>query len=339
MKPIFKRCYLQIKNIVLAPIKIWGEVKSFCDEKFFKKYFGKKTINLAASMKWGFSLFLILMTGLSLFMSPEEDSSSYSTSYIKAKSKESEGVDGVKIVTPIRPLKGTSSRKQNRISGDESAPRQLKRGAHSAIKYAGKQVLVRSSSQGDRALPVGTNLIGKLLSSVDTRQSEKFVRVLLPYGGKFKNRVGIPKNTVLLGQVSYPSRGKRVYLNFHTGVLPNGEEIKVAGAAMDAKDFSPGLIGNYNSAFSGRAGATLGFSFVAGASEVLQEKEALGQGHFVSKKATLNNALLNGVSEFAKTEGAFQLEEARSETGFVTLNQGKELIITLTKTFKNGGEN
>jgi hypothetical protein len=111
--------------------------------------------------------------------------------------------------------------------------------------------------------------------------------------------------------------------------------------AMDSKDFSPGLIGSYHSAFGSRAGATLGFSFAAGASDVLQEREALGEGfnQTVTKKSTMKNALLNGISEFAKTEGAFQLEEARSEGAYVTLNQGKELIISLTKTFKNGESN
>ncbi|MCB0411299.1 MAG: hypothetical protein KDD22_02165, partial [Bdellovibrionales bacterium] len=75
--------------------------------------------------------------------------------------------------------------------------------------------------------------------------------------------------------------------------------------------------------------------------DVLQEREALGEGfnQTVTKKSTMKNALLNGISEFAKTEGAFQLEEARSEGAYVTLNQGKELIITLTKTFKNGESN
>lgn len=328
------------KKIVSLWHKATGKVKAFKAKiysLFFKKYSGKDSLKLGTFLGGLCVVFLVLSIGSSVLFSPEDNSSSYNTAF--NASSDEDMIEGAgeeyEADSEASNIKGLGSNKGKRLSGSDPEPGQ-KRG-RVKIKYAGKQVLVRNVSQGDRALPIGTNFIGKLLSQVDTRHSDKFVRVLLPFGGKFKDRMGLPRNTVLLGQVGYPGRGKRLFISFHTGVLPDGTEVKVEASAVDAKDFSPGLLGSYHSAFGSRAGATLGFSFVAGASDVLQEREALGrEGLNVVKKANLKNAMLNGVSEFAKTEGAFQLEEARSESAYVTLNQGKELIVTLTKTFIKG---
>lgn len=329
-----------IFKILCMPFSWVKSLKTKAKSKVVTEYPEKETWKLGTLLGAGSILFIGMVAVSSLVFSPEDTGSEYNTVY-SSESDETDGdVDGVSVEkgeTAVD-IKGISKGRGHRLSGDDPAP---KKGKQATIKYRGTQVLVRASSQGDRALPIGTNFVGKLLSQVDTRHSDKFVRVILPFGGKFRDRVGIPKNTVLLGAIAYSGHGDRVFLNFHTGVLPDGTEIKMEGTAMDSKDFSPGLIGSYHSAFGSRAGATLGFSFAAGASDVLQEREALGEGfnQTVTKKSTMKNALLNGISEFAKTEGAFQLEEARSEGAYVTLNQGKELIITLTKTFKNGESN
>ncbi len=325
----------KVGKFLYKPVDWFIAFKKYLAGKFFKIYPGKKSIDLGGVLLWGSTTFLGVLVIMSLVSSPEEDGSSYNTSYASG-SEEGEDTSLPDDGNTGEGVKGVGRRNGKRLSGSDPTGSR-RRGTK--IKYSGKQVLVRANSQGDRALPVGTNFVGKLLSTVDTRHSDKFVRVLLPFGGKFKDRVGLPKNTVLLGQVNYPGLGKRVFIQFHTGILPSGDEIKIEASAMDAKDFSPGLIGSYHSAFGNRAGATLGFAFVSGASDVLQDREALGEGfnQTVTKKPTIKNAMLNGISEFSKTEGAFQLQEAQSEGAYVTLNQGRELIITLTKTFKKGG--
>jgi hypothetical protein len=330
---MMKKIFGVLKAIILSPIFLYGWLKEKVSSLIFKIFPGKKTLKLGSVLALGVSLFLALVILISLLFSPEDTGSHYTQVYSSQGDGDTEGEfeeygDEIKA-----DIKGITKGRAHRLSGDDPSPVGKK---GKPIKYRGKQVLVRASSQGDRALPTGTNLIGKLLSSIDTRHTDKFVRVMLPFGGKFRDRVGIPKGTVLLGTINYSGRGDRVFLSFHAGVLPDGQEIDIEATAMDSKDFSPGLIGSYHSAFGSRAGATLGFSFAAGASDVLQEREALGHWQATTPKPTMKNAVLNGISEFSRTEGSFQLEEARQDGAYVTLNQGKELIITLTKTFKNG---
>ena len=53
-----------------------------------------------------------------------------------------------------------------------------------SVKLAAKQVLIREDANLGYGFHVGSNLIGELLSTVDTRDPNQVVRVVLPYGGK-----------------------------------------------------------------------------------------------------------------------------------------------------------
>lgn len=322
-------------------VGVYKFLKSYFKSKIIKIYPSKETINLGNLMLYGSGLFLILALISSFWFSPEESRSLYNRvmSASGSEDEDSEEPEGSSSVSS-KNLKGTRKLKKGRkLSGDNTdSSSTKKRGlTPSTIKYAGTQVLVRKTDQGGRALPVGTNFIGRLLTDIDTRMTDNLVRVLLPFGAKFKDRAGLPAKTLLLGMAKYSGHGKRLFLKFHIGVLPSGEQFKLQAQAMDSKDFSIGLLGKYHSAFGNRVGATLGFAFLSGASDVMQEREALGEGFMVSKKANLKNAMLGGLSEFSKTEGALQLQEVRGKGAYVTLPQGKELIVTLTETFNKGG--
>jgi hypothetical protein len=195
--------------------------------------------------------------------------------------------------------------------------------------------LLANHVNGGKVLPIGINLVGKLLTSIDTRALGHIVKVILPYGGKHKGSGGsLPANTILFGKANYPGRGEKVQLNFNRGLLPNGEEIRLQAQALSAKDYSVGLSGELHGNFGGRTAAVLGLTMVGAMSETLVEREALGQGFSITSKASMKNGLYNGVSKVANLEANRKAQEMAGEKDYVTIDAGSDLIISLTDSYK-----
>ena len=89
-------------------------------------------------------------------------------------------------------------------------------------------------SVGDpsKTVPIGTNLIGKTLTSIDTREQNQTIKVLLPYGGKSKVGAEIEKNTILFGRVTYSGKGEKVYLSINKALAPDGHEFEIEAQAL-----------------------------------------------------------------------------------------------------------
>ena len=105
------------------------------------------------------------------------------------------------------------------------------------LKYMAQQVILRDEPQPRGFLPTGIHFEGKLLSSIDTRNPHSWVKVLLYKGAQFKDRGRLPKDTILMGSLSYPGKGKKIFIQFNTGILPNGHEFSLQGEALDPKSF------------------------------------------------------------------------------------------------------
>ena len=73
---------------------------------------------------------------------------------------------------------------------------------------------------------------------------------------------------------------------------------------------------------------------VAGVSDVLVEKEALGQGYSTTPKATLKNGVYNGVAKVADMEASRQAERLAQTPEYVTIEAGTDLIVSLTGEFR-----
>ncbi len=202
------------------------------------------------------------------------------------------------------------------------------------IRYKAKQVINRSDQTGTpTSIPTGASFVGKTLTSIDTRTAHT-VKVILPYDGTHKGSGGnLPRNTILLGRVSYPGEGNRVYVQFTKGVLPNGEEITLQAQAMSSKDYSPGISGELHGNTGNRVISVLGLSMIGGMSDVLVEKEALGQGFTTTPKATMRNAALSGVARVADMEANYQAQKLSQTPEYVTLNAGADLIVSLTGAY------
>ena len=203
------------------------------------------------------------------------------------------------------------------------------------LKYKAPQVIERKGTDNFTSkLQIGANLIGKLLTSIDTRESKQLYKVLLPYGGKGKHGEGIPKNSILFGTINYPNKGRKVFMQFTKALLPDGGEVEVKAQALNAKDYSPGLEGKFHSGTAARVASTLGLTMVSAFTDTLTEKQVLGAEGAVTPKSTAKNALYQGIAKASEMEAQRQMAELGDVQAYVTIPAGQELIVNLLATYR-----
>lgn len=213
-------------------------------------------------------------------------------------------------------------------ASNSSTRRHSSRNIGTSLKLSAKQVLLRENMGTGNGFFAGSNFLGELQSSIDTRDATQVVRVALPYGAKSKDGSSeLPKGTLLLGQVNYSGQGEKVFIQFQQAVLPDGKSLKISAQALDPKDYSTGLAGEIQSQARSRTMAVMGFSALSAMGSVLTEKEALGQ-YQVEAKANMKNAMLSGVSRAAEIE-ANRLQEKTSAEDYVTVDAGTMVVISL----------
>lgn len=200
-----------------------------------------------------------------------------------------------------------------------------------SIRYKGKQVIGPDANA--QRIPSGASFVGKLLTSIDTRSQQR-VHVMLPYGGSHKSGGGsLPPETILMGQFSYSGEGERVFILFNRAVLPDGEEIAIQAQALSSKDYRVGVIGNYHGNKGSQMASVIGLSMVSGISEVMVEKQGLGQSFNFTPKSTLKNGIYNGVAKVTETEANNQATQLAQTPKYVTIDSGSDVIISLGESF------
>jgi type IV secretory pathway VirB10-like protein len=206
------------------------------------------------------------------------------------------------------------------------------------LVFRAKQVLERDNGKsGKKALPTGSNLIGKLLTTIDSRDLSSPIKVLIPYGGKFQGEEFIEKNTVFIGKASYSGKGERVFISFDRAILPSGQEKSITASALDSSDYSNGIVGDVHSETGMRIAGSLGLTMVSSMSDVLTEKTAHGESGVVIPKANIRNAAFQGVSKISAMEASRQAETIAQTPPYITLDAGIDLIVTLGAIY--GAEN
>jgi hypothetical protein len=199
------------------------------------------------------------------------------------------------------------------------------------IRYKGKQVFTPDTST--QKIPAGANFIGKLLTSIDTRSQQR-VHVMLPYGGSHKSGGGsLPPETILMGQFNYSGQGERVFIVFNRAVLPDGQEITIQAQALSSKDYRVGVIGDYHGNKGSQMASVFGPSMISGISEVMVEKQGLGQSFNVAPKSTLKNGIYNGVAKVTETEANDQATQLAQTPKYVTIDSGADVIISLGASY------
>jgi hypothetical protein len=200
-------------------------------------------------------------------------------------------------------------------------------------KLMAKQVILRDLGGLGYGFSVGSNIVGELQSTIDTRDANQLVRVALPFGARSKDgSAEMPKGTLLMGKVNYPGKGEKVFISFVQAVLPEGKSVKLSAQALDPKDYSSGLSGHIQSQAKTRALSIAGLSMVQAMGSVMTEKEALGQGFQVTPKANLSNAALAGAARAAELEANRMQDQTQAED-YVRVESGTVVIVSFTQEF------
>lgn len=202
------------------------------------------------------------------------------------------------------------------------------------INFKATQVISRDNA-GDptRSVPIGTNMIGKTLTAIDTREQSQIIKILLPYGGKSKLGVEIEKGTILFGQVSYSGKGRKVSVTITKGLTPDEQEFDIAAHVLDPANYSVGLMGESNSQSDLRVLSALGLAVAAGAADIMVEREVMNGFGQTAARPTIGNAALSGLSASTQEEANRQGEKFKDSEDYVTLPAGRDVIISLTKSY------
>lgn len=188
----------------------------------------------------------------------------------------------------------------------------------SAEEMSQKKVVVRK-------IPKGSRFIGKLMSPLDTRTLPEEVRAILIYDLKSQNGIVLKKKTQFIGQAVYPGKGDRVLVIFHQVQSIDGEINRIKAHASDAKDYRSGVQGKFHSDRPYKTASRLGLNVLSGVTE------GFAQGLIGETGSRLKGAALHGVSRAADSEIENRVGELESAQPYVTVDEGKEIIITLDK--------
>lgn len=263
------------------------------------------------------------------WISPKEDHTSYrhttaSPKTDAAKEETNKGIGGT-LVDFFK--KGQEQKDANAKKEADAKRKQV------AIRYFAPQVL-GSNLKGPKALMSGSKLIGVLLNPIDTR-AQSLVRAKIVQGGEFGG-ITIEKDSTLIGKYSYQGSGEKVYLNFTRLDSPDGDSKKLAAVALDAGDYTPGVLGEEFTGNGVKIATSIGLDMFAGMTDTLTDRESLGNTYGgVQARPTMKNALLQGMSKASQDQAGRVASSINSERGYVIVHEGKEIIIELTEDFKN----
>lgn len=227
---------------------------------------------------------------------------------------------------------GDESQQSQYKSNERSHP--ISGGDGGKFKYRATQIVVRQGGDADRKLPIGTSFIGRLLTGIDTREQNSLVRALIPYGASFDHDRRIDKNSVLFGTASHSGAGDKVYVKFHRALFPDGREFRIQAEALSSSDFTAGLTGEENDGAGSKAMTTIGLNMLSGISDALVEKESLSQFAEPTVKSGLRNGFFNGLNKSTQEEAQRRAAKIRDAPDYITIEAGRDLIISLTETFK-----
>jgi len=310
-------------------------LKQFWVKYFIQKDGDKKRIEIKKLI-----LIFILLVSFFLFITTffEEDQD---TSYLRKSDRKliiesnhknsgnDEPKEFKKLEHYFKNQRSTQDLNRKQKKKDQTRP-----GPNQNIKYYANQIIINESiAKNKLKAPEGSTFIGKLISPLDSRLEHKVIRATVPYGFSFKGKELIPKNSILLGVPSYSTNSKRVFIDFNKGIDPEGREFPISAIVLDSSDYSVGLIGEIQENTTSQMVSAMGLSMVSGITEVLTQKETLGDIGVITPKSTLENAMYHGVSNVTDIAAKREMEKWNKEKPYVIVESGKELIIMLKASF------
>ncbi len=318
---------------------VWTSLASI-PKRFVGCFFemeGDKKIVKKKSLKWlAVGLFLIVISYQFLSM---EDTSRLERSYqpivngiknlTNASDIEYEKKDEVNVGS-VNNNNEKKSKKQN-SKRDVNVPMQ--------IVYSAKQVIDREMDKDLTmgSLPSGSNFIGKLLDSIDSRNGSSVTRVVLPYGAQNIKGGSIPKNSTLVGSITASGESEKIFIRFSKIIFPSGEAYKIDAQALTSNDYSPGIIGSVQSNADSRMFGSVAMTIVSTAADVFTQKTTMGGMPpgigMMQTEPTAKNAALQGISQLAKEEAGRKAQKAQSAENYVVAPADSDLIVNLLSPF------
>jgi type IV secretory pathway VirB10-like protein len=138
----------------------------------------------------------------------------------------------------------------------------------------------------------------------------------------------IPIGATLLG--TGQSTEDRLMVRFSQVVFKDGSFENIQAQAADVEDKTVGLKGSKVGKYAIKYATAIGFNFVGGMAEGLQEREVVGQQ--VVTKPTAKNALLNGTSKATLEMANETMNDLKNSAPIIQIKSGQEIFII----FENG---
>ncbi len=288
---------------------------------------GKVIIRIKTVSTIGGSILLVSALLMSWF-APKEDKTFYRHTNHAAKASEESENSKPPVTTAMNTLFQKGQKQKEDTERKESEEKRKK----VSIRYFAPQVL-GNSSKGPVAFIAGSKLIGVLLNAIDTR-TPSLVRVRITQEGEVGGII-IAKDSVLMGKFSYSGSGEKVFINFTRLNSPEGESKKIAAQALDASNYTPGILGEEFTGNGVKIAASIGLNMFAGITDTLTDRESVGNTlNGVQARPTMKNALLQGLTRASQDQASRVASTINNERGYVIVPEGKEVIIELTEDFK-----
>lgn len=319
---------------MISRLKVaWERIRGFLLRAFTREEGGKRRVRFAV---FGFTLGTLVMGVFAVsFFTGGEDTSFVGHSSKDLLKVEKQGKaagakkNGQDLPHGVQQQDGSVSATYEELQSRHSVG-----GDGGKFKYRATQIVPRQGGDPDRKLPIGTSFIGRLMTGIDTRESNALVRVMAPYGASFDYDRRLDKNSVLFGTASYSGSGSKVYVKFHRVLFPDGREFRIEAEALSSRDYTPGISGDENDGAGEKALATVGLTMLSGITDTLTEKESLSTFGEPTAKSSLKNGIYHGMTKATEAEAQRRAAKMRDAPDYVTIEAGRDLFVSLTETFK-----
>ncbi len=136
----------------------------------------------------------------------------------------------------------------------------------------------------------------------------------------------LPEGAIIFGKGR--STEERLYVEFHKAILPSGETIGIRAQAFDESDKIIGLKGSAVGSKTKKMTMGMGFGFIGGLAEGLQE-DTSGTVFGLQRKRSMRDAALGGASRAALDQSQAMIDEMKNFQEIIEVKKGTEFFIII----------
>jgi hypothetical protein len=136
----------------------------------------------------------------------------------------------------------------------------------------------------------------------------------------------LPEGTIIFGKGK--STEERLYVEFHKAILPSGEVLAIRAQAFDESDKIIGLKGSAVGTKTKKMAMGMGFGFIGGLAEGLQE-DTSGTIFGLQRKRSMRDAALGGASKAALGQSQAMIDEIKNSQDIIEVKNGTEFFIII----------